>query len=205
MLPEPFSLIPQRALFKISLSEGALLFRRSDAVSGMYFLMAGEVQLLRYGADGSEIVIHRAFAGESFAEASLFSDNYHCDALASTSCEVTRIDKQEVLKLLQSNPEFAISLTSHLSKQVQAYRRLMELRAIKSAEQRVLVAVSEGRLQGSIKAFASQIGLAHETTYRALSTLVHKEHLQKTARGTYSIYEDPGGLTGKISNEQNSC
>ena len=193
MLPEPFSLIPKHALFETSVLEGALLFRRFDAVSGMYFLRAGEVQLLRYGADGSEIIIHRAFAGESFAEASLFSDTYHCDALARTSCEVTRIDKQEVLKLLQSSPEFAVSLTSHLSKQVQSYRRLIELRAIKSAEQRVFVAVCEARLVGSIKAFASQIGLTHETTYRALSVLVKKQRLQKTARGTYRVCKDREG------------
>lgn len=190
MLPEPFTLIPKHALLRRSLPEGALLFRRSDTVSCIYYLVAGEVRLLRYGSDGSEIVIHRVFSGESFAEASLFSDTYHCDALVSVSCELIRIEKNEVLKLLQNDPKFAVSLTSHLAKQVQSYRRLIELHAIKGAEQRVLVAVNEQRLQGNIKAFASQIGLTHEATYRALSALARKGLLQKTARGLYCSIEN---------------
>lgn len=45
-----------------------------------------------------------------------------------------RIDKQQVLELLQSNSEFAMLFTSHLAKQVQSYRQLIELRSIKGAE-----------------------------------------------------------------------
>ena len=189
MLPEPFSLVPQQAFLHRSLVKDTLIFRRSDVVTGMYFLIKGEVQLLRYGVDGTEIVIHRAFSGESFAEASLFSDRYHCDGLTKSACELIQIDKKEMLKLLAQNSVFAISLTSYLTKQVQSYRRLLELQAIKSAEQRVFAAISEGRLKGNIKDFASQIGLTHETAYRALSTLVGKHRLQKTARGTYRINE----------------
>ena len=187
MLQEPFSRIPQHALFQSSLPQGSLVFRRSEPTSGMFFLVSGEVQLVRYGADGAEIIIHRAFAGESFAEASLFSDAYHCDALANTQCELIRMDRVEVLKLLKDNSEFAVAVTTHLSKQVQSYRGLIELRSIKSAEQRVLVAVTEGRLKGSIKAFAGQIGLTHESTYRALAALVRKKRLRKTGRGSYCL------------------
>lgn len=187
MLLEPFSLVPPQALQRQSLLAGAVLFRQSDPATGMYLLEAGEVHLLRYGQEGSEIIIHRAFSGESFAEASLFSELYHCDAVARAPSVVVRMDKLAALELLQNSADFAVSLAAHLAGQVQSYRSLNELRAIKSAETRVLAAITEGRLKGNIKAFASQIGLSHEATYRALASLVKNQRLQKSAHGSYRL------------------
>lgn len=187
MLPEPFSLIQPKALSAVLLMKDGFLFSRNQPVTGIYFLTNGEIRLCRNGEDGTEIVIHRAFSGESFAEASLFSNVYHCDAIAVTQCELIRIDKPEVLKQLEINPVFATLLTRHLARQVQSYRRLIELRSIKIAETRVYTAIQEGISLDNIKAFASQIGLTHETTYRSLSQLVRKNKLNKTGRGTYVI------------------
>ena len=58
---------------------------------------------------------------------------------------------------------------------------------IRSAEERVLAAVSDGLLDGSIKRFAAEIGLTHEATYRTLARLVSREKLRKTGRGSYSL------------------
>lgn len=187
MLPEPFSFLPEHTIERSSVLGGEVLFRQSDLVTCLYVLISGEVRLLRFGTDGIEIVIHRAFAGESFGEASLFSDNYHCDAVAVEPSELVRFRKAEVLQHFHANPEFALSLTAHLAKQVQSYRRLLELRAVKGSEQRVYEGVCEGRLKGNIKVFASQIGLTHETTYRTLSVLVSKKRLLKVARGSYCL------------------
>jgi CRP-like cAMP-binding protein len=46
------------------------------------------VRLVRYGRAGEEVLLHDARAGEFFAEASLDSPRYHCDAVASESSEL---------------------------------------------------------------------------------------------------------------------
>jgi predicted transcriptional regulator len=59
--------------------------------------------------------------------------------------------------------------------------------AVRSATERVWLAMVEGLLQSTIKQFAASIGLTHEATYRALAELVENGRIQKQGRGRYSI------------------
>lgn len=80
-----------------------------------------------------------------------------------------------------------MALTARFAGQVQSYRRRFEIMAIRSAEDRVYTAVSDGMLSGSVKSLAGEIGLTHEVVYRALATLVKQRRVQKIGRGQYHI------------------
>lgn len=69
---------------------------------------------------------------------------------------------------------------------MQIYRRRIELLAIRSAEDRVLTALTDRPVNGSIISFASEIGLTHEATYIALAILAHKGKVRKIGRGKYT-------------------
>lgn len=144
---------------------------------------------MRFGREGEAIAIHRAFSGECFAEASLFSETYHCDAVAVMNSQIVRLDKAMTLEWLNNDPAFSQAFNAHLAHQVQSYRRLLELRSIRSAKERVYVAIQEGLLKGQINSFAAQIGLTHEATYRALSSLVKSGRLDRKARGQFILKE----------------
>lgn len=60
------------------------------------------------------------------------------------------------------------------------------LHAVKSANDRVLLAVQLGKLTGSITQFATQIGLSKEACYRALRELSDQGLLIKTGRGRHA-------------------
>ena len=51
-------------------------------------LEAGEIRLARSDPEGREVILFRAQPGDTFAEASLFSETYHCDAVASVPSAV---------------------------------------------------------------------------------------------------------------------
>ena len=74
--PQPFDTLDEKDLSYLQLDSGYRLFKQGEKTKAIYFLQQGEVTLSRWGAKGDEIVIHTAHDGESFAEASLFSDNY---------------------------------------------------------------------------------------------------------------------------------
>ena len=158
MLNEPFSLLPQTAVRKLIFGDEEIIFRMGSRSKAIYFLVKGEVHLQRYTKTGNLITIHRAFKGEYFAEASLFSDFYHCDAIAKKPCEILSISRSDTLALLQSNAKFALSVTGFLARQVQDYRRLLELRSIRSAKERVFAGIAEGWLKGSIISFPAKSG-----------------------------------------------
>lgn len=187
MLPHPYDLLPSSASVVRMMRGGTLLFRRNDPVTAMYFLRAGRVDLVRYSDNGDKVVIHRAGPGESFAEAAIFSEFYHCDALAAEQSEVVKIAKAAVQDMIRTNPDFALAISAHFARQIQNFRRRLEILAIRSAMDRVFTAVAEGLLSGDVKGFAAQIGLSHEAVYRALSALARSGKLQKTGRGAYKL------------------
>lgn len=186
-LPTPFDLLPNSAIQQRKLKPPEVLFRLGEPPHGMFYLESGEVTLIRYTASGDEIVTHVVRSGETFAEAALFSDHYHCDAIIKQDSLLWEINKTAVLNLSESDAVFALALAARFATQVQQLRRQKEILAIRSATERVYAAISDGLLQSNIKQFASNIGLTHEAVYRALRTLVENKRVIKRGRGQYTI------------------
>ena len=185
MLPPPFDNFPVEGQFNLRIEKGQTLFRQDGNTAGLFYIRDGGVDLLRHTASGTRIVIHRAKQAETFAEASLFSNAYHCDAVASENSELVRLEKEAVLHQFKSDPNFAQALAARFASQVQIYRRRLELTAIRGAQDRVFAALVDGTMTGTVTSFAAEIGLTHEATYRALAALVRKGLVRKRARGQY--------------------
>ena len=185
MLPSPFDLIPEAAYRHRYLEHEETVFRQDDKTRGLFFIIQGKVELRRFTQAGQSVIIHRAMERETFAEASLFSEHYHCDAIAITKIHIVELDRTVILNKFHSEPDFAMAIAQRFARQNQSYRRKIELLAIKSAEERILTAILEGFLAENIKAFASDIGLSHEVVYRGLANLTKKGKLVKSGRGKY--------------------
>ena len=161
------------------LAAGEALFRQGDRAFAIFGLERGRLALERVAADGRRLTLHRARAGELFAEASLFSDVYHCDAVAAVASVVRVYPKRPLLAALRREPKFAERFLALLARQVQGLRARLEQRNIRSARERLLhylalAADADGRsvrLPGSLIEIAAEIGLSHEALYRTLGAL----------------------------------
>src|ERR1700757_4811805 len=89
------------------LTTGEALFRCGGKTEGLLKVIAGRVRLTRVDRSGREVVLHVAGPGETLAEASLFSEQYHCDAIANTNAIVRVYPKREVLAAFEENPKAA--------------------------------------------------------------------------------------------------
>jgi CRP-like cAMP-binding protein len=133
-----------------SLGVGEMLFASGDPVRSLFVIENGRLRLLRHTAHGAALVLHVAQAGEAFAEASLFSPTYHCDAVAEIASTVIGYPKRALLGALREDPDAAVTLVEHLAQQVQALRGRIELLNAKSARDRVL-GYLHSRLGGSAR------------------------------------------------------
>jgi len=194
-IPAPFDSLPAAARQSRDLDAGAPLFRQGGVSRAMYFLHAGAIEMIRHTEAGQKLTLFRAVPGDTLAEPALFSDAYHCDAVAEVASRVSRIDRAAVLDLARADPAFALALVKRLSGQVQGYRRRLELMSIRSARERVAAAMADGRMSGSVVAFAAELGLTHEAVYRALAALVRAGRVEHPARGVYRL-KTPGQLPG---------
>jgi CRP-like cAMP-binding protein len=189
MLSTPFEIIPQSNIRTRHYQAGELVFRLGETPHSIFFILSGSVQLQRYSKTGDLIIVHRAFSNEYFAEASLFADEYHCDAFVSENATIAAVSKPVITELMNVDQNFASGVTAYFARQVQDLRRLLELRSIRSAKDRVYTGLQEGLHKGNIMSFASVLGLTHEVTYRALNELVKQGYLIKLGRGRYRIKE----------------
>lgn len=96
MLPTPLHRLPVTAQKMIAVKKNESIFLQGAATEGLYFVERGSVELRRHTESGAQVVIHRAVSGETFAEASLFSNVYHCDAVALDETVVVRIARKAV-------------------------------------------------------------------------------------------------------------
>jgi len=160
---------------RTALAPGATLFRRGDRPTAMYFVLTGEVRLLRRSLAGRETVLQRARAGP-LAEASLDQPAYHCDAAAATAAEVLAVPRAAFRKAL-AEEAFRTAWTAHLARELRRARAQCERLGLRSARERILHYLdsecADGRLvlTQSKKDWAVELGLTHEALYRALKAL----------------------------------
>lgn len=161
------------------LAAGETLFAAGDETRGFFRVREGHVRLVRFGADGRETALFTAGPGERFAEASLFAERYHCDAVAVSDAVVACYPKTACLARLEVDATARLELTADLARQVMTLRARLTLRDIRSARERVLAflvaeAGDDGRtvaFDGSQRDIAIAIGLTPEAFYRTLALL----------------------------------
>ena len=114
-----------------NLKRGESLFRQGGKTVGLYEILSGSVRLVRVDRAGRETILHNAGPGDTFAEASLFSAQYHCDAVASTNATVRLYPKQQLLAALEENPKAMKAFASTLAHLVMDLRTRLEQGGLK--------------------------------------------------------------------------
>jgi CRP-like cAMP-binding protein len=180
----------RRAGIERRLIAGQALFRLGSRAAGLYEVVSGKIRLVRVNSGGSEVVLFVATAGDTFAEASLFSTTYHCDAIASTKATVRLYPKATILAEFQRDSKVAQAFTSMLARQIMGLRTRIQQRNIRSARDRVrhylaLNLGPDGRtvtLATTVKDLASDLGLTHEALYRTLSKMASDGEIKRSDR-----------------------
>lgn len=160
---------------EISVKKGELLFSPGDATRGFFAVADGVVRLYRVSSRGKEISLEIVDSGNTFAEASLFSDVYHCYAEALNDSRVCLINKDAFLQLTQKNFRFAASWMHFLSMKIIHLHRKIEELSLKTPKARIvsyLLLLSQIQNKTSVtlpahkKSIATLLGMTHETFYR---------------------------------------
>jgi CRP-like cAMP-binding protein len=162
-----------------TLARGDVLFRQGDRAVAIFRVVHGRFRLERRTLDGRLVVLHTARAGELFAEASLFADAYHCDAVAVTDAVVEVYDKPALLADLGASASASAGgLIATMARQLQDARGRLELRNVRSARERVLLWLDLRAgptrivtVEGELQDVAAELGLTREAFYRTLATL----------------------------------
>ena len=158
---------------------GQVLFHYRDPAKYIFALEIGRIRLVRYTCEGNLVIFRIVRALESFAESALFTEMYDCNAIAEVPSRVICYPKTIMWELLQHNNELALNLLQKCNLKSQSLKKLLELRSIRSARERLLqyllLMATTGKTRiffdRSYKDIANELGLSSESLYRNLSEL----------------------------------
>ena len=162
------------------LVSGEVLFHHQDTAQYVFALKKGRIRIERSTCEGNLVIFNIVRAGESFAESALFTKTYHWNAVVEIPSSVIYYPKNIVWQVLNDQPHLALKLLPKLDRQSQSLEKLLLLRSIRSARDRLLQYIllftaSEQKkkvvFDRSYKNIADELGLSSETLYRTLADL----------------------------------
>lgn len=157
-----------------SLEDGGTLFRRDDPVKCAFLVREGRISLRRALQDGGLLTLHTATTGELVAEASLFADQYHCDAVTDIATTVSVLPKAKLLGHLENaaaSDRLSIRAFERTAKELQTLRTRIEIMRMRKVSNRLdayleLYGPPEG---GGWVRVADWIGVTPPALYRELA------------------------------------
>lgn len=157
-------------------TRGQILSRQGECPKHMLFVLTGEIRLLRRTPAGAEMILQRA-SGGFIAEASLDARTYHCDIVAANDGQLILFPRANFKTALEHNAVFNHTWIALLAAEVRRLRARSERLSLNSASERILHYLEAEGTDGVVtltqtrKAWAAELGLAHEVLYRSLRAL----------------------------------
>lgn len=168
--------LPQRSH---RLDANECLFVAGQRATRLFYVRKGAVRLVRTMENGARAVMHVARAEQWVAEASLFSDKYHCDAFADEPTTLVSLSKTSLVEHFERDGKSAVEFARMLASQLRSLRQMHEIVRARRADDRIL-AWLELRAVGKPPALtldctwtqvADELALTREALYRALARL----------------------------------
>lgn len=157
---------------EMSVAEGEVLFRLGDKIRSMFLVASGTVRLIRHLPHGPALALQLAEEGSVVAEASLFGDEYHCNAVAVSASRLCVLPRKRAEDAITRDPATARLWAKHLAQEIQRARAQTEIVTLKTVAERLdvwLALRGEMPPKGQWHRLASQIGVTPEALYRELA------------------------------------
>lgn len=156
----------------LDLPAGEAVFLTGQRVETIFMLRSGRVQLQRHTPHGARLILQNAGSDTVLAEASAFSEMYHCDAVVTEAATLAALPKTTFISVLRNDPEIALAWSAMLARSVQAARVRAEIRSLPKVAERLDAWLDEGhRLpdKGRWQDVAAELGVTREALYRELA------------------------------------
>ena len=175
------------------IKKGELIFNEGETLNGVYCVKQGVCKLSKLSANGNDQIVKLVVKGDLLGQRSLIGDeSANLSAIALNDMEVCFIPKHEIIKDLEKNPNFSMSVLQEMAHDLRESDTVIVNMAQKSVKQRLAQTLlyihssfgldTDGYLNVvlSREDYANMVGTATESTIRVLSQF-KKEGLISTS------------------------
>jgi CRP-like cAMP-binding protein len=182
------------------LSCHAILMHQGDPAKRFFLLVSGQIKLHRVTGEGQENLVEIIHAGQTFAEALLFSEArlYPVSATALKDSVLVSIEGSHYRTALEDQPKVCLAILASMS--IHLHQRLKDIDTLTlaNASRRVINFLFQERdpvngqivLQVSKRLVASKLGIQPETFSRILHRLVESGLIAMERRNIRILAEE---------------
>jgi CRP/FNR family transcriptional regulator, dissimilatory nitrate respiration regulator len=124
---------------EVRMRKGGILFRRGDDPTGLYVLLTGQMKIAVSSPLGIEKIVQIVQPGQSFGEATMFSDKpYLVSAQALVQSVLLHVAKAVIYEELDHNFQFARKMLTDMAKRFDERMTHVEAIALQSGTQRFI-------------------------------------------------------------------
>lgn len=172
-----------RAVQKVILRQGEVLFLQGQPSTSLYSLADGVVKICAHSADGREQIVGLSTPGNLLVGLQSINDErYAYTGIAATAVQACKINHRALLACVQDRSDVAMRLISAVNAQLAHSRALMEVMGHKSAAAKIasfILLMTPKSEQGncgfklpfSRMEIANLLGLSEETICRLMANL----------------------------------
>jgi len=163
-------------------SKNEVIVRQGDVCDNLYMLTVGSVKTEMITENGNILGIEIIRAPRPLAPAFLFSDNNHfpVDVTALEEVEIMKIPREEIMRLMMTNPDFMKQFLTHNSNRTQFLTNRLQLLSIKTIKGKLAHFLMEQEIKShesfSISRNQTELaeffGIARPSLARSLSEMV---------------------------------
>ena len=191
--------------FVKTFNKGYMVFEEGEKRDTLYIVLKGRIKVSLYDEDGREYILDIIGKDGFFGELSLFEElSGFANVMTLEQSELLMIRRNDFMRFLRENSDFAVSMIKELSKRLRAANEKLKRFAFLGVEGRILeylmdigqksgvkikdrIIIENGPTQVEI---ASACGCSRETVSRMIKNLVEKGRLsvlkkQYTIRPVY--------------------
>lgn len=170
----------------IHLNRDDVLFRENDKCENIGIIIDGEVSIISYLTDGSEVIYNTLRNDEVFGNNLIFSSEpfYKGNIIANKDTDLALINRENLIHIMQNNTEFMIEYIKIQSNTGKALNNRIRLLSMKSAEERLLYQLHENHnviKYSSITKLAKDLYLERETLSRLINKLEKEKRIIRNA------------------------
>lgn len=114
------------------------MFSEGDKAAGFYIVLEGRIKIYKLSTEGKEYILHIAVAGDTIAEATIFSgQDYPAYAESITSAQVLFFPKIEFLNLSKEYPEVGMRILQAVAGRQRKFADIIEDLSLRSVTSRL--------------------------------------------------------------------
>ena len=161
-----------------------VVFRQGDVCDALYILIDGSVKTEMITENGNMLGIEMISAPRPLAPAFVFSDNnrFPVDVTTLEAVEILRIPKDEVMRLMTTQPDFMKQFLTHNANRTQFLTNRLQLLSIKTIKGKLAHfllenSIGEGKpfeMKRNQTELADFFGVARPSLARSLSEMVQE-------------------------------